>query len=400
MSSRTLVILVLVATWLLAPSWAAATQVRVLFTPGATDPAITNFNNNHYAVVDPALTNRGRLVLFLPGTGAVPLGYTEFVKNAASLGFNALGLMYPNGEAINALCVQYAPLDPEAAGNARLEVIDGSNRVSFVSVDRANGIENRLLKALQYLHANYPANGWSQFFDGNTVLWDSLVVCGHSQGAGMAGLLAKTRLVDRCVMFTDMDWWVAGGRPYNWMSSASQTPLNRWFLLAHERDQYLDFTNMQIAASALELDRYGPYEQVETSTAPDFQGRHFLSTDLNPAASAPGSYHGMPVYDAAIPYQADGRTPVLKPTWDYLLLHDTAPPPTVITGITLNNGLLSLAISNLTATITNRVLRCTDLIFPVWSTTCTFMAVSGQTNWAETCRSNQEDGVFYRIESE
>jgi hypothetical protein len=106
------------------------------------------------------------------------------------------------------------------------------------------------------------------------------------------------------------------------------------------------------------------------------------------------------VYDAAIPYQPDGRTPVLKPTWDYLLLHDTAPPPTVITGIALNDGLLSLAISNLTATITNRVLRCTDLIFPVWSTTCTFMAVSGQTNWAETCRSNQEDGVFYRIESE
>ena len=51
---------------------ARAAQERVVFTSSATDPAITQFNNPHYAVVDPAVTARGRLVLMLPGTGATP----------------------------------------------------------------------------------------------------------------------------------------------------------------------------------------------------------------------------------------------------------------------------------------------------------------------------------------
>lgn len=304
-------------------TWAA--QQRVLFTPSATDSAITQFNNSHYAVVDPALTSRGRLVLFLPGTGAMPSLYRDFPQNAASLGFHALGLMYPNGDAINQLCGQYAPLDPDAAGNARLEVIDGTDRVSSISVDRANSIENRLIKALQYLQTNYPTRGWGQFYAGNTVLWTNLIVCGHSQGAGMAAMLAKTRRVDRCVMFTDMDWWVAGNRPYNWMVSTPQTPVDRWFFLAHERDQYLDFTEMQTCATALHVDRYGEYVRVEMSASPSFSNRHFLSTNLDPAPAQPTSYHGCPVVDAATPLQADGATPILKPAWDYLLLHETPP---------------------------------------------------------------------------
>jgi hypothetical protein len=307
-----------------AAVWSApAAQERVLFLPSATDPAITQFNNSHYSVVDPANTNQGRLVLFLPGTGATPALYRAFPTNAASLGFHALGLMYPNGDAINSLCAQFAPLDADAAGNARLEVIDGTNRVSFLTVDRTNCIENRLLKALQYLQANYPTRGWGQFYSNNTVLWNKLIVCGHSQGGGMAAMLAKTRSVNRCIVFTDMDWWVAGNRPYNWMSAASQTPADRWYLFAHERDQFLDFGEMQASAAALDVTRYGAYVRVETSAAPTSGNRHFLSTNLEPSTNQPTSYHGCPVVDAATPLQADGATPVFKPVWDYLLLHET-----------------------------------------------------------------------------
>jgi hypothetical protein len=124
---------------------------------------------------------------------------------------------------------------------------------------------------------------FKRIYSGDTVLWEKLIVSGHSQGAGMAGMLAKTRRLDRCVMFADMDFWVAGGRPYNWMSAVSQTPADRWFLLAHERDQYLDFTNVQTCATALDVDRYGAFVRVETSASTTFSGRHFLSTDLDPA---------------------------------------------------------------------------------------------------------------------
>jgi hypothetical protein len=303
----------------------SAVQQRVLFAPSATDPAIIQFNNNHYAVVDPAMTSRGRLVIFLPGTGAIPFHYREFPQNAANLGFHALGLMYPNGSAINALCAQNAPLDADAAGNARLEVIDGTDRVNFLNVDSVNCIQNRLLKALQYLHATYATRGWNQFYSGSTLLWSKLIVCGHSQGAGMAAMLAKTRVTNRCVMFTDMDWWVAGNRPYNWMSSASQTPVDRWYFLAHERDQFLDFTEMQASATALDVTRYGAYVQVESSPSASYSGRHFLSTNLAPAPAQPTSFHGCPIVDAATPLETDGVTPVLKPVWDHLLLHETAP---------------------------------------------------------------------------
>jgi hypothetical protein len=311
-----------------------AAQQRVFFAPSATDPAISQFNNTHYAVVDPAISTRGRLVLFLPGTAAAPALYRDFPQNAAGLGFHALGLMYPNGDAINVLCYSNAPLDPDAAGNARLEVVDGTDRVSFVSVDRTNCIENRLIKALQYLQANYPARGWGQFYNSNGVLWTNLIVCGHSQGAGMAAVLAKSRRVDRCVMFTDMDWWVAGNRPYNWMSTIPQTSVERWFLLAHERDQFLDFAQVQAGASVLDLTRYGAAVRVEATASPSFSNRHFLSTDLEPAPGQAGSYHGCPVVDAATPRQADGMTPVLKPVWDDMLLHET--PPIAIEATTSN----------------------------------------------------------------
>jgi hypothetical protein len=126
-------------------------------------------------------------------------------------------------------------------------------------------------------------------------------------------------------MFTDMDWLAIGNRPYNWMSASPQTPVDRWYLFAHERDQYLDFTQMQTCATALDVSRYGAYLQVETATSASYSGRHFLSTNLEPAPAQSTSYHGCPIVDAATPLQVDGVTPVFKPVWDYLLLHETAP---------------------------------------------------------------------------
>lgn len=305
----------------------SAAPQEILFRPSVTDPAITQFNDRHFAVVDPVVASRARLVLFLPGTGANPFLYREFPRNAASLGFHALGLMYPNDSAINVLCEQFAPADPDAAGNARLEVIDGINRVNFLSVDGGNSIQHRLIKALQYLHNTYPSQGWGQYYSGNAVLWSKLIVCGHSQGSGMAAILAKTRVTDRCIIFAGMDWWVAGNRPYDWMFDTPQTPVDRWYLVAHERDQFLDFQEMITAAAALDVSRYGAHVQVESSTSANHGGRHFLTTNLEPAPAQPTSYHGCPVVDAATPMQAVGTTstPVLKPVWDYILLHDTPP---------------------------------------------------------------------------
>jgi hypothetical protein len=47
----------------------------------------------------------------------------------------------------------------------RLEILDGTDRTPLVDVDRANSIENRLIKLLQYLDANRPGEGWGGFLD-------------------------------------------------------------------------------------------------------------------------------------------------------------------------------------------------------------------------------------------
>jgi hypothetical protein len=101
--------------------------------------------------------------------------------------------------------------------------------------------------------------------------------------------------------------------------------MDRWYLFAHERDQFLDFTEMQTCAATLDVSRYGAYVQVESSTSAGYGGRHFLSTNLEPDPAQSTSYHGCPIVDAATPMQTDGVTPALKPLWDYLLLHETPP---------------------------------------------------------------------------
>lgn len=183
----------------------------------------------------------------------------------------------------------------------------------------------RILKCHERHHDSHPPHRPLKNFRVNAILWNKLIVCGHSQGAGMAAMLAKTRVTDRCVMFTDMDWWVAGNRFYNWISATTQTTVDRWCFLAHERDQPLGFTAMQACAVALDVSRYGASVKAESSTSASFGGRHFLSTNLEPAPAQSASYHGCPIVDAATPRQADGVTPVFKTLWDYLLLHDTVP---------------------------------------------------------------------------
>jgi dienelactone hydrolase len=283
----------------------------VVFKPSDTDVRITSNNDAHYAVVDPKATRKDQLVLVLPGTGASPSQYTDYCNNAANLGFHVLGLTYPNDKSINALCNVNAPQDPRVQKSARLEVIDGRDRVSFVNVDQVNSIESRMIKALQYLQRTYPGDGWGAVLQKGRVDWSKIIVVGHSQGGGMAGVIAKTRKVNRCVMVTAMDYWVAGNRPCNWMFEAPQTPTDRWYFLAHQRDQHLPFPEMITSAKALGLMAYGGFTQVETALDPDFRGNHCLFTNPAPAPIAPTSFHGSVIVNPAISRDENG-VPLLR----------------------------------------------------------------------------------------
>ena len=41
-----------------------------------------------------------------------------------------------------------------------MEIIDGTDRTPKVTISRANSIENRVVKLLQYLDRAHPSEGW------------------------------------------------------------------------------------------------------------------------------------------------------------------------------------------------------------------------------------------------
>lgn len=112
-----------------------------------------------------------------------------------------------------------------------LEIIDGTDRSTKTSVNRANSIENRLNKLIEYLHVTYPTNGWGQYLaSGTNVVWTNIIIAGHSQGGVHATMLAKTRLVYRCLMFASMDWRIPQETPSppGWANPASHQPNDFW----------------------------------------------------------------------------------------------------------------------------------------------------------------------------
>lgn len=216
---------------LLLPAISVSAQTLRLILPNHTDPNITQFNNAHTVCINTNVPMRQRLFLFLPGTGGVPAGYTDIVKTAANLGFHALGVMYDNPVTVNSLCDDAS--DPNCFADVRTEIITGQDTSPLVNISRTDSIENRLIKLLQYLTTNYPAENWGQYLTGTNINWSSIIVSGHSQGAGHAGLIAKLHPVARAVMFADTDWWFPGNEPAPWISASGATSDEGYFGFVH-----------------------------------------------------------------------------------------------------------------------------------------------------------------------
>lgn len=299
---------------LLLPAIPVSAQTLRLILPNHTDPNITQFNNAHTVCINTNVPLRQRLFLFLPGTGGVPAGYTDIVKTAANLGFYALGVMYDNPVTVNSLCDDAS--DPNCFADVRTEIITGQDTSPLVNISRTDSIENRLIKLLQYLTTNYPAENWGQYLTGTNINWSSIIVSGHSQGAGHAGLIAKLHPVARAVMFADTDWWFPGNEPAPWISASGATSDEGYFGFVHIQDPLVLYTWEVPTWQAYGLSQFGSPVLVESNTAP-YLGTHMFTTDLAPQDGT--NYHGATVTDAATPLEPGG-TPVFQPVWQYLLI--------------------------------------------------------------------------------
>lgn len=284
--------------------------------PQLTNAAITTNLSPHIAInPDPAVPPAQRLFLMLPGTLAVPSTYEEIVRRAARRGYHAIGLTYPNEDAVGVLCPQTAPAD--CAGDVRREVITGQPFSPLVDVNVPNSIDDRLRALLVFLSASFPAEGWGRYLANGAVDWSLVTVAGHSQGAGHAGFMAKLRDLNRVVMFSG-----PGDPGAAWVDLPNVTAPARQFGFTHTLDNLAPLAVVTRSWDGLELDLFGAPVSVD-GAAPPFAGSHQLLTSAapNPAPTGPSASptHGAPVVDAVTPRDAQGR-PVFEPVWDFIAL--------------------------------------------------------------------------------
>ena len=287
----------------------AAAQTNLLFVRPQEADSATSAGEPHIVATVPG-TLRAPLVLFLPGTGAIPSQYQYLARTIAGWGMPVISLTYPNPLVVNTVCA--VTLDLSCYEQVRTEIFTGESRSSLVSVGRADSIEFRLLRLLQLLQRQTPNAGWSQFFEGDRVLWHRIVVSGHSQGGGHAGFIAKKVRTSRSVMFAGLDYNELQRRVAPWMEQPGATPAAAFFALGHERDELVSYATLsQRAWPALGIDRLGGTLPI---TSDDFGTVHTTRMDQ---VVATGTAHSLVASDTVIFLNAAVRQSLEK-AWRHL----------------------------------------------------------------------------------
>jgi hypothetical protein len=271
----------------LLPILAPAEVTSLLVKPSATDPEIKQFDEPHWIYLDWEIVveqradrpqPRQELLLWLTGTGDKGHDAQGFSNLAASLGYHVITLMFPNDIPASACA---GDSNPNAFETFRMAIIRGGRAMyqqgrQELTIARAESIENRLIKALQFLHQKRPKENWAQFLNGDgTIKWPSIAVAGQSQGGGHAALIGIKHRVARVLCFgSPKDYSKRRNAPAAWYGQESATPKDRFFAFNHRQDpkgctpEQL-FGNLQ----ALGLDAFGPPVEVDTEPFPYREAR-------------------------------------------------------------------------------------------------------------------------------
>lgn len=286
-----------------------------LISPSTTNSAIVSYNNNHYVCVDTRTILKNKLFVFFPGTSGSPENYKLLIQKAASLGYHAIGLMYPNGSDI--YVASGSNPDNTQFGKCRQEKFDGTNQTYGVSVNSDNCIKNRLYKLLIYLQQQYPNLNFGQFIRGNEVAWDKCTLAGHSQGGGHAFYIAKKVGVEKTISFSSIDWNTLLGRSADWVSQASVTPISKFYSFNSTKDQLFSYSKVQIQLTNMGLS--GTASSIDNTISP-YSFTHRLITSATAAFLLPAPDHSITCLDGYVPKDLSGNvSPAFADAWSYLI---------------------------------------------------------------------------------
>lgn len=294
----------------------APTSVEREILPAATSALITTNLSGHYAInPSPAVAARGKLLVMLPGTGAVPRFYRQILRVGAARGHHSIGLTYPNDDAVGDLCGASAA--PDCPALARREIITGADMSPLVTVNAANSINGRLAALIQHLNGLYPTEGWGQYLAGGVPDWSRISVAGHSQGSGHAAFMGKIVTLDRVVMFSGPGDFV-GAALAPWLSQPGLTPVARYYGFTHSADELVPQSLILAAWAALGLGAAGAPVNIDGVAAPYAGSRQLLtSAPPNLAVFNAAPRHSATIVDAITPVTATGAF-VYQPVWEYM----------------------------------------------------------------------------------
>jgi hypothetical protein len=302
-----------------------AAEVAIRFVrPSATDAAITTFDQPHRIYLRPAgVPTRGELLLWIPGTmppppagGKAPAaepsnsreGSAAFCALAAQLGYDVISLRYPNALSASAARGD----DADEFERFRMAIIAGGTS-KHITIARVDSIEHRLIALLHHLAAHHPAEGWSNYLNGDgTIRWEKLALAGQSQGGGHAALIASHHRVARVICTgAPKDYNRRLDAPAAWLAAESATPRNRYFTFNHRQDRQAATLEQQLRnLRAMKLDAFGAPVDVD-GASPPFQHSRILLTNYPGGALDSGTAH-----TAVITFR---NAAVFTPVWRYLL---------------------------------------------------------------------------------
>jgi polyhydroxybutyrate depolymerase len=283
--------------------------------PVATDPLIQpvevpdaeNRNLHHFVAVNTG-TQKGILYVHLPGSGGLPEDYQQVSICAAFVGYHVVNLAYCNWPAVRTLTRDET--DVELPELIRRERLYGEDVTDIVEVSRADSIENRLIKVLEYIHNLHPEEGWDMFLTDDLQLrWDLIVIGGHSQGAGHAAYLAKEHAMAGVIIFGGPGDFVTGYGPAPWLYYDNVTPPERMFAFTHYSDPFSQafFLTQRI----LGFDAFGEVQNVD-GLHPDELYSHMLTSTLWAESQ---NYHSCIIADDYLSYN---NGIVYEFVWEYL----------------------------------------------------------------------------------
>lgn len=280
-------------------------------TPKQTDPKITTLalgatTQFAYLPTNPAV-RKDRLFIFIPGTTATPSNYLKIVKVAASQGYYSFGVAYSDLSPIEF----YTGSNPKdnTTENILEEYLTGNNTSGRVSVSKANGFENRIIKMILFMDASYPTENWKRFLTvNNEIIWEKLSVAGHSQGSDHAMYMSQKRNLWRAGLFAGPgSFKLNNGNFPSFMQENGVTLRANVFGFNHTKDLIRPWNGVKEAWATLQLP--GLPDSIDDGTV---NGANQLTTTI-----ATNDGHGCVVSDGSTPNDAGGK-PLFANVWTYM----------------------------------------------------------------------------------